>query len=220
MHLDAGHRHRLQPEEDQDAAEELGRPVGPAIQGPRRPDRAQQPARHRVPRRDQPAARRQRGEFRAGLQGAAASCCRTSARSAPISAPTRRCGSRSRSTSRPTISISCRRSRARTCRSSCRSRRPGRSAGPPACTWSRTRPSPISRCSTSTPISIRRCRARCSSRPTTSSRPTARCSSKARSPPRSPRATPTSRRSARSTGTSSIPQRGALIERFNREIKL
>jgi putative spermidine/putrescine transport system substrate-binding protein len=39
----AGHRHRLQSEKDRDAAEELGRIVGAEIQGPRRPHRAQQP---------------------------------------------------------------------------------------------------------------------------------------------------------------------------------
>ena len=54
---DAGDRHRLQPEEDHDAAEELGRIVGSEIQGPRRPDRAQQPARHRLPRRDRIGSR-------------------------------------------------------------------------------------------------------------------------------------------------------------------
>jgi len=63
LHLDADHRHRLQSEEDQDAADQLGRAVGPAIQGPRRTDRAQQPARHRVPGRDQPAARRHEENF-------------------------------------------------------------------------------------------------------------------------------------------------------------
>ena len=141
----AGHRHRLQSEEDRDPAEELGRIVGAEIQGPRRPHRAQQPARHRLPRRAQPAAWRQRGQLRAGLQGAARASpqCRRDRRQ-----PRRlrhACGSRSRSTSRPTISTSCRRSRARTCRSSWRSRRPGRSAGPPACIWWRTRPSPSSR---------------------------------------------------------------------------
>ena len=67
----AGDRHRLQPEEDHDAAEELGRPVGSEIQGPRRPDRAEQPARHRLSCRTQPHQGRQRDQFRAGLQGAA-----------------------------------------------------------------------------------------------------------------------------------------------------
>jgi putative spermidine/putrescine transport system substrate-binding protein len=43
----AGHRHRLQSEKDRDAAEELGRIVGAEIQRPRRPHRAQQPTGHR-----------------------------------------------------------------------------------------------------------------------------------------------------------------------------
>ena len=75
-HHHADHRHRLQPAEDQDSAEELGCVVGSAIQGAGRAHGSEQPARHCLSRRDQPLARRERGELRAGVQGACGKCCR------------------------------------------------------------------------------------------------------------------------------------------------
>ena len=70
-HYHADRRDRLQPAEDQDSAEELGCVVGSAIQGAGRAHGSEQPARHCLSRRDQPLARRERGELRAGIQGAA-----------------------------------------------------------------------------------------------------------------------------------------------------
>ena len=107
--FDAGHRHRLQPEQGQDAAEVVRRPAESRLQGSRRPHGAQQPARHGVPCRVEPDQGRHRVQLRSRVQGTRARCCPMSAPSPRISARTRRCGSRNRSTSHPTTSTSCRR---------------------------------------------------------------------------------------------------------------
>ena len=146
-HLDADDRHRLQSEEDQDAAEVLGRRSGTrntrvASASPRSTASSASPSWPRSTACAAAARTNFEPAFKA-LRGAAAECRRDRRQSRRLRHALAAGADRHRAVQlqlRPDPEGQGRAGRVR------RSRRPARSAGPPACTSSPTPPSPTSRC--------------------------------------------------------------------------